>query len=199
MSKTIKEKTLDTPAARARLKPRGKPYYRAIDAGLHLGYRRGLAGGHWVMRHYLGNEKYRGETFAIADDHSSADGIGILDFFQAQRRARELAGASISPRGPLTVAEALSAYFDRLEQEGSKSLYDARGRARRHICPSLGEVLVADLTRDMLAKWLANVAGRTAKRKVGPEATRAPSVGEPCPDHSASCAQSGLPRRQGNG
>jgi hypothetical protein len=94
MSKTVKEKKLDTPAARARLKPSPKPYWRAIDTGLHLGYRHGLNGGHWVMRRYLGDEQYETKTFAIADDHGAADGKSILDFFQAQHKAREIARAS---------------------------------------------------------------------------------------------------------
>src|SRR3977135_4275332 len=114
MSKTVKEKKLDTAAARAQLQPSGKPYWRAIDTELHLGYRRGLNGGRWVLRQYLGNEIYHTKTFAIADDHSPADGAGILDFFQAQHRARELASKSKEPaRGPFTVSVAMAAYFAR--------------------------------------------------------------------------------------
>ena len=45
MSKTVRERKLDSPAARAKLKHSGKPYWRAIDTGLHLGYRKGLNGG----------------------------------------------------------------------------------------------------------------------------------------------------------
>ena len=54
----------------------------------------------------------------------------------------------------------MDAYFARLEHEGSKSLVDARGRARRHILPALGDVPVADLTRDKLSQWLAGLAGK---------------------------------------
>ena len=45
MPRTVREKRLDSPAARAKLKHSGKPYWRAIDTGLHLGYRKGLNGG----------------------------------------------------------------------------------------------------------------------------------------------------------
>jgi hypothetical protein len=44
-ARTVREKRLDSPAARAKLKASGKPYWRAIDTGLHLGYRKGLNGG----------------------------------------------------------------------------------------------------------------------------------------------------------
>jgi len=163
VAKTVRERKLDSPAARAKLKHSGKPYWRAIDPGLHLGYRKGLAGGKWVLRRYLGDERYEVETIGAADDHSSSNGVETLDFFQAQRKAREvaaLAKAPGSPRGPFTVAAALDAYFERLKHEGSKSFGDARGRARIHIIPALGDVPVADLTRDKLCQWLAGMAGK---------------------------------------
>jgi hypothetical protein len=52
MPRTVREKRLDSPAARAKLKHSGKPCWRAIDTGLHLGYRKGLNGGRWVLRRY---------------------------------------------------------------------------------------------------------------------------------------------------
>ena len=163
MAKTVRERKLDSPAARAKLKHSGKPYWRAIDTGVHLGYRKGLNGGKWVLRRYLGKETYRVETIGAADDHSAADGSDVLDFFQAQRKARDAAAQAKgpeSPRGPFTVSAALDAYFERLNHEGSKSLIDARGRARRHILPALGDVLVADLTRDTISRWLTGMAGK---------------------------------------
>jgi integrase len=174
VSKTVRERKLDSPAARAKLKPSGKPYWRAIDTGLHLGYRKGLNGGRWVLRRYLGGERYAVETIAIADDHSPADGASTLDFFQAQRKAREVAALAKSPgtaRGPFTVAAALDAYFERLKHEGSKSLADARGRAALHILPALGDVPVADLTRDIISQWLAGMAGKANGGQDG-DATR---------------------------
>jgi integrase len=163
MSKTVRERKLDSPAARAKLKASGKPYWRSIDPGLHLGYRKGLAGGVWVLRRYLGNETYKVETIGPADDHSAANDDTVLDFFQAQRRAREIASKAkspASPQGPFTVADAMEAYFDRLAHEGSKSLTDARGRAKIHILPGLGNIAVAELTRDLLSRWLAELAGK---------------------------------------
>jgi integrase len=163
VAKTVRERKLDSPAARAKLKHSGKPYWRAIDPGLHLGYRKGLAGGKWVLRRYLGKETYRVETIGAADDHSASNGVETLDFFQAQRKAREVAALAKSPgtaRGPFTVAAAMDSYFARLELEGSKSLVDARGRAALHILPALGDVPVADLTRDTLSQWLTVLAGK---------------------------------------
>ena len=169
-AKTVRERKLDSPAARAKLKHSGKPYWRAIDTGVHLGYRKGLNGGKWVLRRYLGKETYHVETIGAADDHSAANGAEALDFFQAQRKAREvaaLAKAPESPHGPFTVAAAMDSYFARLEHEGSKSLVDARGRARIHILPALGEVRVADLTRDAISKWLTGLTGKAKDEQDG--------------------------------
>jgi integrase len=163
MSKTVRERKLDSPAARAKLKASGKPYWRSIDPGLHLGYRKGLSGGVWVLRRYLGNEKYKIETIGPADDHSAANDDTVLDFFQAQRKARQITAYAKAPatvQGPLTVSTAMEAYFERLAHEGSKSLADARGRAKIHILQKLGNIAVSDLTRDTLAKWLAELAGK---------------------------------------
>jgi hypothetical protein len=41
---------LSTRSARLRLAPRGKPYWRELEQGLHLGYRRGATGGTWIAR-----------------------------------------------------------------------------------------------------------------------------------------------------
>jgi integrase len=175
MPRTVREKRLDSPAARAKLKHSGKPYSRAIDVGLHLGYRKGLNGGRWVQRRYLGNGNYSVETIAIADDHSPADGITVLDFFQAQRRVREFAARAREPEpaSAFTVAAAMDAYFERLEQEGSRSLADAKRRARFHILPRLGDILVADLTRDIISKWLTGMAGKAQDGHSSQDAIRA--------------------------
>jgi hypothetical protein len=50
MARRVRDNTLESRAARAKLKARGKPYYKAIGEGLHLGYRKGQAEGKWQPR-----------------------------------------------------------------------------------------------------------------------------------------------------
>src|SRR5262245_3857141 len=87
MARTLRDSRLDTRETRARLKVRGKPHWRLIEPGLHLGYRR-LAGkpGTWAVRHYVGGQTYTVETLrgVVADDHADADGITVMSFAQAQ-------------------------------------------------------------------------------------------------------------------
>lgn len=88
MAKRVRDAVLDSPTARAKLKQQPKPYFRAIDRGLHLGYRKGKTGGAWVARRYLGDERYAVEALGHADDRKTANGTTVLTFHQAQDRAR---------------------------------------------------------------------------------------------------------------
>ena len=69
MARTVRDAKLETRTARAALKPSGKPYYRAIEEGLHLGYRKGQTGGKWVMRRYVGGQSYTLETIGDCRRH----------------------------------------------------------------------------------------------------------------------------------
>jgi integrase len=154
---------LDSPSARAKLKVSGKPHYRLIDVGLHIGYRRGRTGGRWVARFYVGDEKYETLTIGVADDAQAADGAEILTFSQAQAKARQLSDERRKPKGeqgPYSVGQALDAYVERLEAEHKKSLSDTRNRIANHIRPTFGATAVDALTREELAKWLKQLAER---------------------------------------
>lgn len=147
MTRTVRDQTLETRTARARLKIRGKPYYRAIDPELHLGYRKSRAGGRWVVRWYVGNQQYKVETLdGVADDRDDANGGTILSFSEAQAAARRLAASRVEPSGPLTVRQACERYVEYLRAE-KKTGDDAEGRLKKHVYPSLGDKLVASLTK----------------------------------------------------
>jgi hypothetical protein len=89
MARTVKDANLATGEARRRLEARGKPYYRVIDEGLHIGYRKPRSSsGKWVMRWYTGKQSYKVEVIGIADDVSDANGVSVLSFSQAQQKAR---------------------------------------------------------------------------------------------------------------
>jgi integrase len=164
MARRVKDARLDSPTGRARLKVRGKPYYSALDREMHLGYRKGKSGGRWCVRYYRGSGAYKVETFALADDASPADGAAVLDFWQAQERARAIRqersreAAGIEPGdGPYTVAKCIAEYIAGLKLDG-KSAGDAKGRADTVILPALGGIECAKLTTARLNKWLADVA-----------------------------------------
>jgi integrase len=167
VARTVRDASLETRTARGRLRARGTPYYRTLEAGLHLGYRKPLAGaGKWVARHYAGAQTYTVETIAAADDYSDADGVAILSYRQAQVKARERMVARVhhaaGKRGPLTVRDVIDAYLEFLDAH-RKSGYDARHRAQAFILPTLGDIEVGALTAERLRKWHTALAKTPAR------------------------------------
>jgi len=160
MPRAVRDSKLDTRTARANLKPSGKPYYRALDHGLHLGYRKGARAGRWVARIYLGDQKYQVETIGTADDRAEADGVEVFDWSQAQAKARarkaQLAktAAGIEDKPPLTIKQACEEYINDLRaRKGEDAAKDADGRVRKRLIPVLGAKLLADLTTADLRGW----------------------------------------------
>ena len=169
MARTVRDQNLETRSARGRLKPSPKPYYRTVDPGLHLGYRRGKNGGRWVARWYVGDQDYRTETIANADDVAASDGVATLNFAQAQgvargiraRAARIAAGIPVDV-GPYTVSQCVAEYLTWMEQN-RKSAKDARYRAEALIVPQLGAIECEKLKASELRGWLQEVADAPAR------------------------------------
>lgn len=160
MTRAVKDAKLSSRTARAALPRSSTPYYRAIDPGLHLGYRQGRAGGKWLVRWYVGDGKYKVETIGTADDHVDADGEVILDFRQAQAKARAVHDEAIGRgkvTGPYTVAKAVDDYLTWMERE-RKTARDSRSRAEALVLPQLGEVECSKLTKKALEDWLHGLA-----------------------------------------
>jgi integrase len=143
------------------------------------------------VRHYVGAQTYAVETIASADDRSDADGEAILDFKQAQDRAREImverAHAAAGKRGPVTVTGAIEAYLEFLEAN-RKTVADARYRAEALILPKLGKVEVGAITTDMIRRWHADLAKKPPRLR-----TRA---GEPQRHREADHGDEAVRRRR---
>ena len=172
MARTVRDASLETRTARSRLAARGKPYYRTLEPGLHLGYRKPAGGGagKWVARHYIGEQNYLVETIATADDFSDADGVAVLSFRQAQAKARErmvsMANAAAGKRGPLTVRDAVEDYLGFLETNRKSALDSRIGQV--HIYPELGDLEVEALTTERLSKWHVDAAQGSSPPRTKP-------------------------------
>jgi integrase len=185
MSRTVKDAQLATRAARGRLPARGKPYWRALDPGLALGYRRPSSGaGRWVVRFYTGTQRYRTDTIATADDLSTANGVDVLDFTQAQEHARqardERALITSGKGGPLTVAGAIDRYIEALEGEG-RNPADTLARVRAMILPTQGDIEVAQLTAERIRSWVRDMVSKPPRLRTGrgqPQRYRVAAQGE---------------------
>lgn len=160
MARTIRDASLESREARSRLKARGKPYYRSLEEGLHLGYRKPkgrVSAGKWVARFYIGKQAYVVETIGEADDFSDADGRKILTYDHAQNKARDRRKerSTDGNTGPITVAGIMDAYFEWLESEGRppEAIKDARYRDAAFIRPKLGDKEVSSLTAKDFRHW----------------------------------------------
>jgi integrase len=176
MARTVRDAKLESRTARAALKPASKPYYRGIDAGLHLGYRKGKTGGVWVLRRYVGDQDYQVEKIGVADDTLDADGSTVLTFSQAQaiardrfmKKGREAAGVP-EKAGPFTVKDCIDEYVAWMKADG-KTAADTRWRADALILPRLGKVECGKLSTKQITAWRDELAGagprlRTAKNR----------------------------------
>jgi integrase len=167
MARSVRDTNLDTRTARSRLRARRKPYYRQLEPGLHLGYRRPLSGtGKWVARYYIGDDQYQTETFNTADDFSDADGVEILNYWQAVEAARkrmvQRAHKAAGIQAPLTVATAVNSYVEFLEAN-RKSGREARYAADAFILPTLGKIRLDALTTEQIRKWHHGLAKAGAR------------------------------------
>jgi integrase len=166
MARRVYDRNLESRDSRRRLTVRGKPYWKGIGRGLHLGYRKGKNGGVWVIRRYLGDQAYVLKTIAQADDGEDANGINILDFWQAQEAARNIR-KNVGPKiGPYTVRDAVAAYLDHLEDRPSYN--DTKKRLEAFVLPIFGDKAVADLEDDEVRKWHREIARTPARRRSKP-------------------------------
>jgi len=162
---------------------RRTPYFAKIAKGLRLGYYRGAIAGSWIARHYRGNGIYTTEAIGAADDTLEADGVTILDYWQAQEQAkrwadrqRQIAEGRLHG-GPYTVANAVKDYLGEVAAEkspaavqGAKYVFDA------WILPELGSIQIEKLTTDRLNRWRNKIATQPkrvrSKRIASEPATR---------------------------
>jgi integrase len=167
MARTVRDTNLGSRATRERLKSRGRPYWRTLDEGLHIGYRRLRgASGTWVARRYVGNQTYQTKGIGTADDISDSNSVDVLSFAEAQANARawrdecSRTGAGIT--GPITVAQAMEAYLQFLENH-RKTARNSHYMYEAFIRPQLGDIEIAALTAEKIRNWHAGLAKEGAR------------------------------------
>jgi integrase len=173
MSKTLTEAKITMREQRKKLV--AGVHWRGIDPDVHLGYRKGLRGGKWLVRWYGGaGQGYQQQTFATADDEF---GEGTLDYNAAVKAARQFVeterrNARAAAEGPvLKVRDAVEAYATmRDARDGARARRekrsDARSRLERYVIghPARGrrkevppapiaDVALCDLSEADLLKW----------------------------------------------
>src|SRR5262249_27554498 len=132
----------------------------------HLGYQcwKGDQAGRWILRRHIGGGKYTSLTMARADDAERANGTTILSFEQAEARARSLVDTPAGPIHRLTVGNAFNRYVE-FKRSLGQPVADLLSRGRAHILPQLGDLVVVELTAEVLRRWLATMAAQPAQTR----------------------------------
>jgi integrase len=172
MSRTVRDANLETRTARHRLPIRSEPYWRGLEKGFALGYRRRARGGTWLARRRDEAGGYAEHRLGTTDDLQDADGIAILDYGQAQRAARQWWKAETrreegheTREGPFSVKDAIDDYLKAYERRGGKGVYDTRRTAEAHILPLLGSLAVAKLTARKITDWHHGLSEKRARAR----------------------------------
>lgn len=168
MGRSVRDHRLETRNARKYLRPCKNGYWRSLTIGCHIGYFRRTGGGIWVARrHRSGTSKYYQHKLGLADDVLDADGTQVLDFQQAQTKAREwlgILGVGTGGRQDLyTVGDALDDYVKTFT---GKSLDKTVYTIERHIRPRFGKRPVCELTTAELRQFQTELALRKSVYRV---------------------------------
>lgn len=151
MPRTTVETPIQTKEQRKKLQPRAKPYWRDIDQGVSLGYRKGKRGGSWLVRRYRGKgdgKDYDYHKVGVADDVLPE---GSLSYDAAVKRAKEIVeqlrrDERAAAAGPtLTVRNAVEDYMTKRDARESRRRHrqvnsDARSRLSLYVTgkPAMG-------------------------------------------------------------
>ena len=173
----VQHASLESKSARERLKRSSRQgsakvhwqHLADLPGRVHLGYEcwKGERTGRWIMRRHTPGAKspYRHETLGGADDVAEANDDTVLSYAQAVAKIRaNVAAPKEDEKKPdpatYTVWQAWEDYAKYLEAVGREA---DTSRARCHIKPTLGDLVVAKLATKKLREWLANVAATPAQ------------------------------------
>lgn len=175
MARAARDSRLEARSNRVKL-PIGQRFWKSIDRGLAVGYRRTTEGyGVWLVRcKGPSADAYVYRSIGRADDNQEADGIEVLTFSQAQARARaflqEVEQTQPASGKPMTVAEAASAYLAWFKDH-RKSHRETATTIEAHILPALGSRLLSELKTPELRKWHEKLATTPARKRTSKVAT----------------------------
>jgi integrase len=186
MARRARAACLETRSSRLRLPTAKKPIFVKIGRGVGLGYRRNATAGTWVVRIADGRGGNWTKAVGIADDFDEADGKGVLDFWQAQDRARSVArsGRADDDNAPMTIGKALDQYEADLKVRGADT--GNVTRVMTHLSDALAGKAVALVTARELRSWRDELAACLAPATVNRTVTGLRAALNLAADHDES-------------
>jgi integrase len=159
MARKVRHSALESRSARLKLKIRRKPYPGpSLGRGVALHYRRNQTNGTWVLKASDGSGSYWTKRLADSDDFADSDGKEVLNFFEAQDRAKLLArGDTTSEAAPITIDGALQDYKRDLEARNA-AIRNAIA-PRKHLSSALLAKPLQLVTSKELKAWRDSLLG----------------------------------------
>ena len=172
MARTVRNAKLESPASRLKLS-KSKYHWRDTGIqGLALGYWRGEKTSTWIARVLLPNGRYTTSKLGTADDYYTANGVDVLNYFQASKKAKTNRDDVLdNPGKPYTVREAMADYMEWFRQH-RRSAKRTETAINAHILPVLGDQIVSRLTTKTLTDWRDKLATKSARVRTGKLAKR---------------------------
>lgn len=167
MARSARSTHLETRTGRLKL-VRGARLYLAIGKRLALGYRRTTDGfGTWQARIFSQSGKYRFFALAAADDQQDANDVDVLDFYQAQAKARktydDFVRGRVGSRGQ-TVADATTNYLNWFK-EHRKAVRETESAIKAHITPTFGDTAIERLQAKEIREWHRALATHAVRKR----------------------------------
>lgn len=170
MGRGVRDNRLQTREGRRKLPAGRETYWARIDKTVSIGYRKNSGSGVWTWRLRRGGEYIvKNRVLGKADDSRDADGVEVLDFFQAQARVRELATMPVVTEKAATVADAVSQYMEwfKLNRKSYRATFIT---IRAHVLPAFGDRELDSLTAAEIESWKNALAQTPRRRRVSPGA-----------------------------
>src|SRR5262249_6045430 len=168
MPRRVRATNLETRTSRLKEPIAKKPIFVKVKPGVGLGYRRNRTAGTWVVRVADGNGGNWTAAIGYADDFDEANGDTILNYWEAQDKAKAYAaaeqGEGEATKKPATLRHALDNYEADLKTRGSDIGNVAR--VRGHLSDHLLNKAIAVLSWSDLRKWRDGLAATAAPATV---------------------------------
>lgn len=176
MARLPRDARLETREARLRLPPPKdrEPFWKQLQPGLFIGYRKNPTGGVWMARvsarsvGRIDGAAYIKKTLGTADDFADSNGTDVLSYREAFAEALDFAEklkAHDKPADKYTVADAVQDYMEGHYAREGRAPRETQYAIDRHILPKLGKLLVKDLRAETINTWLIGLTRAPVLRR----------------------------------